>query len=92
MKIYKDWYFPDTEEHFIKYLKQLSTNEYQKEQREASFKFLDNKRTAIDIGANVGLWAKDFCKIFRDVKLFEPHKLKLECLAKNLENYKNFEI
>ncbi len=92
MKIYKNWYFPDTEEHFIEYLNHHNSNDYQKEQREASFKFLDNKRTAIDIGANVGLWAKDFCKIFRDVKLFEPYKLNLECLAKNLENYKNFEI
>ena len=62
MKIYKNWYFPDTEEHCIEYLNNHNSNDYPKEQREASFKFLDNKRTAIDIGANVGLWAKDFCK------------------------------
>jgi len=92
MKIYKDWYFPDSEEHFIKYLKQQNTNEYQKEQRKTSLSFLESKRTAIDIGANVGLWAKDFCEIFHEVMLFEPYKLNIECLKKNLENYQNFQI
>jgi len=92
MKIYKDWYFPDSEEHFIKYLKQQSTNEYQKEQRKTSLSFLESKRIAIDIGANVGLWAKDFCEIFHEVMLFEPYKLNIECLKKNLENYQNFKI
>lgn len=92
MKIYKDWYFPDTEEHFIQYLKNQNTNDYQKAQREASFNFLENKRIAIDIGANVGLWARDFCKIFKEVKLFEPYKPNTECLKKNLEPFKNFEI
>ena len=92
MKIYKNWYFPDSEEHFIKYLKKAYNNEYQKEQRKASFSFLDNKRTAIDIGANVGLWAKDICKTFNEVKLFEPYELNIECLKKNLENYQNFKI
>jgi len=92
MKIYKDWHFPDSEEHFIKYLKQQNTNEYQKEQRKTSLSFLESKRTAIDIGANVGLWAKDFCEIFHEVMLFEPYKLNIECLKKNLENYQNFQI
>lgn len=92
MKVYKDWYFPDSEEHFIRYLRDNNSNEYQKNQRKASFNFLDNKRTAIDVGANIGLWAKDICEIFNDVKLFEPYKLNTECLKKNLENYQNFEI
>ena len=92
MKIYKDWHFPDSEEHFIEYLKQTNTHEYQKEQRKASLSFLNSKRTAIDIGANVGLWAKDFCEIFHEVILFEPYKLNIECLKKNLENYQNFQI
>jgi hypothetical protein len=92
MKIFKNWYFPDTEEHFIDHLKKFNISEYQKAQRDASFKFLKNKRTAIDIGANVGLWAKDICKVFNSSKLFEPYDLNIECLKKNLESYKNFEI
>lgn len=92
MKVFKNWYFPDTEEHFIKYLEQHSTDEYQKEQRLESFKYLDKKRNAIDIGANIGLWAKDFCKIFNSVKLFEPYMPNIECLKKNLEDFNNFKI
>ena len=92
MQKYKDWYFPDSEEHFIEYLKHANTNEYQKEQRKTSFSFLDGKRMAIDVGANVGLWAKDICEDFNEVKLFEPYKLNIECLKKNLENYQNFQI
>lgn len=92
MKIFNNWYYPNTEEHFVKYFKRTNFTEYQKEQRMTSFKFLDNNRTAIDIGANVGLWAKDICKNFNEVKLFEPYKPNIECLRKNLENFKNFQI
>ena len=90
MKFYKNWYFPQTENKFIEYLKNLDTDEYQKNQRDASIKLIDNSRTAIDIGANIGFWARDLCKIFKNVVLFEPHKLNIECLKKNLENYSNF--
>ena len=92
MKEYKGWYFPDSEEHFLEHLKQSNSSEYQKAQRYHSFNFLDHKRTAIDVGANVGLWSKDICKIFDEVKLFEPYRLNIECLKKNLENYQNFQI
>lgn len=90
--MYKGWYFPDSEKSFIKYFDELDTNEYQLLQREESFKFLDKKRKAIDVGANVGLWAKDFCKIFKEVKLFEPYKENIECLKKNLKHNNNYEI
>ena len=90
MKFYKGWYFPKTENKFIEYLKNLDTNEYQKNQRDASLELIDNNRTAIDIGANIGFWARDLCKIFKNVVLFEPHNLNVECLKKNLEDYNNF--
>lgn len=35
---------------------------------------------------------KIFCEIFHEVILFEPYKLNIECLKKNLENYQNFQI
>lgn len=92
MKKFKNWYFPDQEEHFIKYLESLGVEEYQKQQRENSFKYLDNRRTALDVGANVGLWSRDICNIFDKAILFEPHEPNIECLKKNLENYNNFEI
>ena len=92
MIFYKGWYLPQNEKSFINYFDFSNTNEYQAEQRKASLKLLSNKRVAIDIGANIGLWSRDMCNIFREVKLFEPLKLNIECLKKNLENYQNFEI
>ena len=92
MKMHKGWYFPKSEKKFVEYFDQLNTNEYQLDQRKESFKYLDNNRKAIDIGANVGLWAKDICKTFKEVKLFEPYIENIECLRKNLEFHDNFEI
>ena len=92
MKLINGWYLPDTEKNYLDYFKQLNTNEYQKEQRDASLALIDNTRIALDIGANIGLWGKDFCKIFKKVILFEPYKENIDCLKKNLENYNNFKI
>jgi len=66
MKFRHNWYFPDTEEHFIEYFDvNKDTNEYQKIQRLNSFGHVENFRNAIDVGANIGLWAKDICKEFK---------------------------
>ena len=92
MKFYKNWYFPENEKHFLIYLQHFDSAEYQLEVRQKSFKYLDNTRTAIDIGANVGLWSRDLCKTFNQVKLFEPYPLNVDCLRKNLEDFDNFSI
>ena len=91
MKLFKGWYFPDNETHFIEYFEKLN-QEYQVVQRLSSFKFLDKQRVAIDIGANVGLWSKDICKLFKKAILFEPFQENVDCLKKNLEKFDNFEI
>ena len=93
MKFRHNWYFPDTEKHFIKHFDvNKDTNEYQQIQRLNSFSHVKNFRNAIDVGANIGLWAKDICKKFQRAYLFEPHEKNVECLKKNLENFKNYEI
>ncbi len=92
MKIYKNWHFPENEKHFIKYMEEMGSDTYQQKQRDASFKFLDKFRNAIDIGANVGLWARDMCSTFQHVILIEPYEPNIECLTKNLELFNNFEI
>ena len=92
MKNYKNWYFPDTETHFINYLDKSNLDTYQKKQRDDSLKFVQKKRNAIDIGANIGLWARDLCLIFDKVNLFEPQQQNIECLRKNLEGFSNFDL
>jgi FkbM family methyltransferase len=91
MKIHKSWYLPDLESHFqdnFKYINGEYT--YQQMQRDASLKYISNQRTAIDIGANIGLWAKDLCQTFKKVILFEPYNKNIECLKKNLEQFDNY--
>lgn len=92
MKFINKWYLPDSETNYLEYFKNLETDQYQEKQRRYSLNFISNRRTALDIGANVGFWARDICRIFKNVELFEPHKLNTECLKKNLQEYENFKI
>ena len=92
MNYINGWYFPDSEEHFIEFMKDRQISEYQPEVRIESFKYLKKKRSAIDIGANVGLWARDICKTFENAYLFEPYFENVECLKKNLNEFQNFKI
>ncbi len=90
IKKFESWYLPQYESHFLEHL--VNGKSYQSKQRAESLKYLKYKGTAIDIGANVGLWARDLCGIFNKVILFEPNSLNIECLKKNLDNFNNFKI
>ena len=88
MREFMGWWFPDIESHFPKMLqKNVSKGgpaEYQQKVRLRSFDFVKNKRTALDIGANVGLWSRDLVKHFDHVMAFEPVEMFRECLSKNV--------
>jgi len=90
MKLVKNWYLPEEDTHFEKYLSQ--DKNYQFVQRLNSLKFLNSFKLAIDIGACVGFWAKDLCKIFSKVICFEPYKPSADCLEKNLNYFKNYNL
>jgi FkbM family methyltransferase len=90
MKLIKNWYLPDDDIRFEKYLARNSN--YQSVQRLESFKLVDSFETAIDIGACVGFWAKDLCKIFKEVICFEPYNPSADCLEKNLNYHKNYKL
>ena len=90
MKLIENWYLPDNDTHFEEFLTQNSN--YQSAQRLKSLKFVDLFGTAIDIGASVGFWAKDLCKIFKEVICFEPYNPSADCLEKNLNYYENYKL
>jgi len=97
MKYILDWWFPDGEEHFpIMLNKSMVTSgksEYQSKIRDTSLAYVKNFRIAIDIGANVGLWARPLASQFREVIAFEPVPVFLQCLKRNmLQNTKVFEV
>ena len=90
MKLIKNWYLPKEDIHFEKCLLQYS--DYQSVQRLESLKFVYSFGTAIDIGACVGFWAKDLCKVFKEVICFEPYNPSADCLERNLIYYKNYKL
>jgi FkbM family methyltransferase len=82
------WYFPNIETHFPQMLaKNVSKGgptEYQQPVRLRSLQHVKNKRTALDIGANVGLWSRDLVTHFEQVIAFEPVAMFRECLEQNV--------
>lgn len=92
---HQGWWFPDEESHFPKMLdKNVAKGGqpvYQEPVRQRSIALTQNKRLALDIGANVGLWSRDLCENFDRVIGFEPVAKFRECLIKNVKNL-NFEV
>jgi FkbM family methyltransferase len=75
-------FFPDTEHHFLQYGDDVVN--YQKTNREAAYKYVKDWRRALDVGASVGIFARDFATRFEEVVAFEPMPLVRECLAANV--------
>jgi FkbM family methyltransferase len=90
MNEFMGWWFPEGEDHFQRMLlKSVSKGgpaRYQYQVRDLSLEFCTNRKTAIDIGANVGLWSRDLTAHFAQVIAFEPVPLFRECLSKNVTN------
>ena len=89
------WKFPDFETHLPRMLKKSVDKglpaEYQVAVRRRSIELCTNRTLALDIGANVGLWSRDFVNSFARVIAFEPVALFRECLEHNVQGT-NFEV
>ena len=57
---------------------------YQWQVRDRSMRYCHQRRLALDIGANVGLWSRDLATWFERVIAFEPVSLFRDCLIKNV--------
>jgi hypothetical protein len=82
------WWFPDIESHFPKMLKKSVDKggpaEYQHKVRDLSIQLCKNRRVALDVGANVGLWTRSLVQHFDSVIAYEPVSMFHECLTKNV--------
>ena len=78
----KDYYVPKNDFHFIEYLKVY--DHYQEAQRNRAISHVENWGLAIDIGANIGLWARDLSSYFDKLICFEPNPYCVDCLKKNI--------
>ncbi len=51
----------------------------------AALKYVTNRRTAVDVGANVGTWTRALGDVFETVVAFEPAPDTFACLEKNCQ-------
>lgn len=78
----KGWWMPESEQHLREHPWTADTG-YQRDQRLRSMEGLA-AHTVIDIGAHIGLWARDFTEHFHRVIAYEPIESHRQCLEKNV--------
>jgi FkbM family methyltransferase len=88
MKQVKGWWLPDEEHHIGHYFEAINEGEYQPIHQKESVKHCKEFRTAVDIGAHVGLWARGLTERFDAVIAFEPCEEFAQILAHNAPKVK----
>ena len=83
MKEVQGWWLPDQESHIGQYFDSVKQNMYQPVHQETALKHCKSFRTAVDIGAHVGLWARGLTEKFENVVCFEPCPEFADILVKN---------
>ena len=83
MKNVQGWWLPDQETHITTYFDAIKQSEYQPIHQQTVVKHCKQFRTAVDIGAHVGLWARGLTEKFDKVICFEPCEEFAEILPKN---------
>ena len=95
MKLIHNYWMPDTDNHFerliAKRIKNGGPAEYQDDVREEAYKYVTDFNIAVDVGANVGLWAKPLTQKFNRVIAYEPLEQVYSCLERNVQSL-NIEI
>ena len=84
-------YLPDGERHLVGQLRDKRRNptidgkgSYQARKLERALKRVRDWRTALDVGAHVGLWSMQLVKRFRLVEAFEPLAAHRACFLRNV--------
>jgi FkbM family methyltransferase len=92
-KINSLWYSSEPPNGFFsERLQEVVDVHYQNRYRWYVYNNIPRKRTMIDIGANIGIFARPTAERFEHVICFEPVFKNFEVLQKNLETYSNVEL
>lgn len=88
MQIVNGWHLPDTEKFLCSRIQKSCDPKYERKERTNVWRHLlhsDNpKRTAIDIGSNIGIWSNFLSTFFDNVYAFDPNPTIHECFNKNI--------
>lgn len=82
MKQIGSWWFPKSEQHMRAFIN--ADDSYQQRQRNYALSYVKKFDVAIDVGAHVGLWSRDFSMKFKTVHAFEPMREMQMCFRKNV--------
>ena len=92
-KINSHWYSPEPLNGFFsERLQDVVDVHYQQRYRYYVYHNIPRKRVMIDIGANIGIFARPSAEQFERVICFEPVPKIFAVLQRNLENYTNVEL
>ena len=92
-KINSLWYSSEPPNGFFsERLQEVVDVHYQNRYRWYVYNNIPRKRVMIDIGANIGIFARPSAERFEHVICFEPVFKNFEVLQKNLETYSNVEL
>jgi len=91
MKIWEGLYLPENETHLVDWMKAVKhyvdgKPTYQYSKYAECLKIIKDRRTAIDVGGNLGLWSRVMCLDFTNVNAFEPVTDYCEYFKKNAPN------
>ena len=88
MRLVHNYWMPTSDEHFerliSKRIKKGGPAEYQDDVRDEAYKYVTDFNIAVDVGANVGLWAKPLTQKFNHVIAYEPLEQVYSCLERNV--------
>ena len=86
-KMSNGWALPDDDQR-VTFLVENDTDmfnpAYEEKYRNVIIEHLPNKRTFVDVGANVGLWSLPMTKYFQKIISYEPSKQNIECIKINI--------
>lgn len=87
-KLPNGWYVPENEQKVTSVLvrdSNIDNPSYEQKYRDYILQHIPNKRTFIDVGANVGIWTRPFTDKFDKIIAYEPSLANLECLKLNID-------
>jgi FkbM family methyltransferase len=85
--MHNGWYVPDDDQKISRVLEDDISKEnpsYEGRYRDIILKNIPNKRTFVDVGANIGIWSYPMIGKFKKIIGYEPSKQNIECLRSNV--------
>jgi FkbM family methyltransferase len=76
------WWLPSAEQHLVPFLQRDGS--YQARHRTEALSHVKRWRRAVDIGAHIGLWARELAERFDSVLAFEPVEAHRACFLRNV--------